>query len=154
MTYRAEMFTLGSRLIGTAELPGGADHPMIQWGHMLCGLGADQPDEVPWCSSFVNLLAHLAGVPETQRSRSAAARSWLGCGVTWTLYQAELGDVVVLQRGTGSQPGPEVLNAPGHTGLYAGVADGVSIKVLGGNQGDRVSIANYPVTRILGIRRL
>jgi hypothetical protein len=28
------------------------------------------------------------------------------------------------------------------------------VLVLGGNQGDAVSIARYPVTKILGIRRL
>lgn len=150
MSARADMFAIGSRLIGTAELPGGQDHPMIQWAHMLCGLGPDQPDETPWCSAFVNLLAHLVGA---QRTKSAAARSWLAAGVAWPLEQAELGDVVILQRGTGPQPGPEVLNAQGHVGLYAGSEPGM-VKLLGGNQGNRVSVAAFPTSRILGVRRI
>jgi len=58
-----------------------------------------------------------------------------------------------LQRGTGKQPGPEVLDAPGHVGFYAGV-EGSKVMLLGGNQGDSVSVSRYPKTQILGIRRL
>ena len=155
MTARADMFAIGSRLVGTAELPGGEDHPMIQWALMLSGFGSHASDETAWCSAFVNLLAYLTG---SQRSHSAAARSWLKVGVDWPLMQAELGDVVVLKRGDGPQPGPEVLDAQGHVGLYAGAGDGPDgaglVKLLGGNQHDQVSVSTFHVERILGIRRI
>ena len=64
-------------------------------------------------------------------------------------------DVVVIQRGEGKQPGPEVVNAPGHVGFFVGY-DAVRelVQLLGGNQGNAVSIASFPAERILGIRRL
>jgi hypothetical protein len=60
---------------------------------------------------------------------------------------------VIFKRRTGSQPGPEVIDAPGHVGFFAGV-DGTKILVLGGNQSDSVSIGSYPKNTLLGVRRL
>lgn len=133
------------------EIPGGKDHPFIQWCHMLCGLGPDQPDEVPWCSSFINALAFMQGLP---RTKSAAARSWLDVGRMITLVDARIGyDVVVLKRGKEPQPGAEVTKAPGHVGLYSGVqSDGIWL--LGGNQKNGVTRQWFPAAQILGIRRL
>lgn len=62
-------------------------------------------------------------------------------------------DVVIMKRGKGIQPGPQVTDAPGHVGFYAG-RDGDLISVLGGNQSDRVGLASYSVDSVLGIRRL
>jgi hypothetical protein len=88
------------------------------------------------------------------RSRSAAARSWLDVGDPVILASAQPGsDVVILSRGAGKQPGPEVVNAPGHVGFYAG-RDGDNVLLLGGNQGNQVSIASFPASRVLGVRRL
>ena len=65
----------------------------------------------------------------------------------------QIGDIVVLRRGTGPQPGPEDTTAPGHVGLFAGY-EGGNVLVLGGNQGDEVNISRYDRGRILGIRRI
>lgn len=62
-------------------------------------------------------------------------------------------DVVIFKRGGGNQPGPDVINAPGHVGFYAGI-QGKDILVLGGNQNDTVSISGYAKSRLLGVRRL
>ncbi|MDQ1255853.1 MAG: hypothetical protein QG656_447, partial [Candidatus Hydrogenedentes bacterium] len=62
-------------------------------------------------------------------------------------------DVVVLKRGTGSQPGPEVIKAPGHVGFFSG-REGNEVLMLGGNQSDSVNVTRYESSRILGIRRL
>lgn len=139
------------RLIGEVEeIPGVRHHPFIQWCHESVGFGPESPDEVPWCSSLVNRVCWIFRLP---RSKSAAARSWLKVGTEITLASAEFGDIIVLKRGSGVQPGPEVLQAPGHVGFYAGV-DGDSVLVLGGNQGDNVSVARFPKANILGVRRL
>ncbi len=131
---------------------------MIQWGFMLCGWGTDTADEVPWCSAFAQIPPYILRLP---RSKSARARSWLEVG-----YAVELGDakpafdVVILKRGGGDQPGPEVIDAPGHVGFFAGIdfqEDNYQLNkilVLGGNQSNRVSIARYPAVNVLGIRRL
>lgn len=146
------LFDLAQRFVGEVkELPGERDHPFIQWGHLLCGLGSNQPDETPWCSSWLNSICWLLRLP---RSKSAAARSWLAVGQSIELEAATPGyDVVILQRGAGKQPGPDVLQAPGHVGLYAGREVG-HVLILGGNQSNAVSVARFPVGQVLGVRRL
>jgi len=141
-------FDLASRYIGIRELPEkGMDHPLIQWWLSLCGFSTHTPDEVAWCSAFLQEPFRLLGLP---RSKSAAARSWLTIGRVITIEQAKVGfDVVILKRGAGPQPGPEVIQAPGHVGLYAGPGN-----LLAGNQGNMVSVAPFDPSRVLGVRRL
>lgn len=135
---------LALRLVGTREVPGAVDHPMIQWAHSLAGLGLEQPDETAWCSSFMNLVAFLTGY---ERTRKASARSWLDIGTPVELEDAIPGrDVVVFWRG-------DPQGWQGHVALYlARVGD--SVHVVGGNQRDAVSVAPYPLERLLGVRRL
>lgn len=154
-------YSLAQRFVGQViELPGDDHSPFIQWCHESCGFGPDTADEVPWCSSFVNRIAWMLRLP---RSKSAMARSWLEVGLP--VYDAlpKIGwDVVVLSRGRGEQPGPNVLDAPGHVGFYAGFSSFTDrggternqVLVLGGNQGDAVSVRPYDYDRILGVRRL
>jgi len=147
------LYTLAHRFRGMKEIAGEKDQPFIVWCHSLCGLGIDQPDETPWCSSWLNGLAFLLGLP---RSESAAARSWLEVGKPVFADEARPEfDVVVFKRGPDPQPGPEVTRgAPGHVGLFAGEDTNGEILVLGGNQGNTVSIQRFPANRLLGIRRL
>lgn len=140
-------FQLAQRFVGEVrELPGTADHPFIQWAHQLCGLGSNQPDEVPWCSSFCNAVAWLLRLP---RSKSAAARSWLTVGVAIDIREAKAGanDIVVLKRGQNP--------VQGHVGFFAGF-DPVkgTVEVLGGNQGNAVTVASFKEVDVLSIRRL
>jgi uncharacterized protein (TIGR02594 family) len=145
-------YDIAHRYIGLHELEGkDQDHPLIQWWLSMCSLGYDSPDETPWCSAFLQHPFYELGLP---RSRSAAARSWLTVGRPVNLTIAARGfDVVVLKRGPGPQPGPEVLAAPGHAGLFSGI-QGSHVLVLAGNQGNGVSIAPFPIGQILGIRRI
>lgn len=142
-------YDLAERFVGIKEIGGQVDNPMIL---AMLKLDNEWPDgdEVPWCSAFANYIAWLARLP---RSKDLRARSWLTVGKGITLDQAEPGDVIVLQRGKGEQPGPEVIDAPGHVGFYAG-RFGEFIEVLGGNQSDTVKISRYPTKRLLGVRRL
>jgi uncharacterized protein (TIGR02594 family) len=143
-------YDLAQRFVGIKEVPGQVSNPAI-----LAMLKLDQKwpedDSVPWCSAFVNYIAWLLRLP---RSKSLRARSWLQVGLPIKGNDANPArDVVILQRGKGKQPGPEVIKAPGHVGFFAGwEADFVLI--LGGNQADTVNIASYSLERILGIRRL
>ena len=142
-------YDLAQRFVGIKEIPGHQDNPQI-----LAMLKLDnnwpENDETPWCSAFVNYVAWLLRLP---RSKSLMARSWLNVGTPVELNGAKVGfDVVILSRGKDS-PGPDVLNAPGHVGFYAGQHLG-NVILLGGNQGDAVTIKPFENTRILGIRRL
>ncbi len=145
-------FELAQRHVGIKELAGNKDHPLISWWLSLCGFSMDAPDETAWCSAFVNGMAWLA---RCVRSKSAAARSWLLVGIPKTLAEATVGyDVVILKRGGGNQPGPEVTSgAQGHVGFFAGL-EGDEVLVLGGNQGNAVSIQRFPVAQVLGVRRI
>ncbi len=147
-------FDLAERFIGMDEVPGSHSNPQIL---AMLHLDAKWPegDEVPWCSAFVNYIAWLLRLP---RSKSLRARSWLEVGRPVRAdargYLAEVGfDIVILKRGTGDQPGPGVINAPGHVGFFAGFDPG-GMGVLGGNQSNQVSLRTYPEKLILGLRRL
>ncbi len=143
-------YSLAQRFIGVDEVSGNSSNPLV-----LAMLKLDQNwpegDHVPWCSAFVNYVTWLLRLP---RSKSLRARSWLNVGSSISLDLASVGfDVVILKRGTGNQPGADVIDAPGHVGLFGGV-EGSKVLILGGNQSDSVNVSRYPANRILGIRRL
>jgi uncharacterized protein (TIGR02594 family) len=144
-------YDLATRYVGIAELSGAKHHPLIQWWLSLCNLGTDVSDETPWCSAFLNGIAWELRLP---RSKSAAARSWLTVGTPVSLEEARPEyDIVIFKRGLGPQPGPDVLNAPGHVALF-GRLDTAWVEVLGGNQSNAVTVARFPRADVLGVRRL
>lgn len=143
-------FDLAQRFVGTKEVAGPVSN-----AHILAMLRLDntwvEGDEIPWCSAFVNYICWLLRLP---RSKSLAARSWLGVGLPIAPSKAMPGfDVVVLKRGGDDAPGPEVMAAPGHVGFFAGIEPS-TVLVLGGNQADQVNVAPFPLSRVLGVRRL
>jgi uncharacterized protein (TIGR02594 family) len=144
-----DAFDIAQRFVGTEEIVGTLDNPVLM---AMLKLDNDWPehDEVPWCSAFVNFVCWLVRLP---RSKNLRARSWLAVGATVELEDAEIGDIVILQRGSGDQPGPEVLNAPGHVGFYAGM-NGNFIELLGGNQSNTVKVSLYPKSRLLAVKRI
>lgn len=144
------LFKMAHKFLGLAEIAGATHNPAIV-GMLQLDAKWVEDDETSWCSAFVNYVAWLCD--STERSKSLAARSWLMVGRSIPLSDAQRGDVIILTRGKLPQPGPEVIKANGHVGFYAG-QDETSVQLLGGNQGNRVSIASFPKTRILGVRRL
>lgn len=143
-------YDVARRFLGVREVPGVASNPLVL---AMLRLDQDWPadDSVPWCSAFTNFVAWLLGL---ERSRSLAARSWLTVGTPVPLEAAVRGDVVVLTRGAGKQPGPEVTSgAPGHVGFFDRL-EGDRVYLLGGNQGNAVTVAPFARSRVLGVRRL
>lgn len=141
---------IAKRFVGTEEVAGSVHNPQILAMLKLVDQSVSS-DETPWCSAFVNYVAWLLGC---ERSNSLSARSWLNVGKPVDPSEAMMGfHVVVLKRGTGDQPGPSVLNAPGHVGFFYGF-DRDSVLVLGGNQGNKVTLSTFPRSRILGIREI
>jgi len=142
-------FELAKRFEGMREVPGATTNYQIL---AMLKLDDEWPDDdaVPWCSAFVNYIAYLLGL---NRTRSLRARSWLNERIV-TQFDARVGfDLVILKRGRGNQPGPEVIKAPGHVGFFAGHTDKY-VRILGGNQNNSVNISYYKKSRILGIRKL
>lgn len=123
--------------LGVKEYSGSSNNPKIVEYHKTTIGRAN--DSVAWCSSFVNWVMKKAGHSGTN---AANARSWLNWGRR--LSKPVPGCVVVFWR---SSP----RSWKGHVGFYVGTA-GSSVKVLGGNQGNAVTISNYPKSRVLGYR--
>jgi uncharacterized protein (TIGR02594 family) len=119
--------------LGQREVKGAKHNPRIIEYHKTTTLKGTT-DEIPWCSSFVNWVMKQAGYPGTN---SAAARSWLQYGQR--LATPVPGCIVVLSRDGG-----------GHVGFYMG-QDSYGIKILGGNQGDAVTVAQYAHGRCLAL---
>ena len=131
-------FDLAKAELGTKEAPGDADNSVVLDYYADAGHPEIAHDSVAWCSAFVGSMLVRAGYPSTS---SLAARSYLQYGVR--LERPTEGCIVVMKRGNSSWEG--------HVGFYMGDA-GSSIRVLGGNQGDAVSIATFPKSSVLGYR--
>lgn len=123
--------------LGVAEVPGAGNNPRIV-AYMEAAGFHQQPDATPWCAGFANWCLAQAGVEGTG---SLSARSFLRWGVPLSMPRE--GCIVVLTRGTDP--------AAGHVGFYAGQANG-RVLVLGGNQGNKVSIAAFRAEDVLSYR--
>lgn len=147
-------YSMAERFLGTTEMQGRLSNPQIL---AMLQLDTNWPkdDATPWCSAFLNYICWLLELP---RSKSLRARSWLQVGRSVQLDEAQRGfDVVILSRGANA-PGSEVIKAPGHVGLFSlntlSVNNDPVVRLLGGNQGNSVSIKSYPASRVLGVQRL
>jgi uncharacterized protein (TIGR02594 family) len=130
-------------LKNVSELPGqGTNHTRITAYHATTQGGA-APDEVAWCSSFVNYCVEKSGRTGTD---SKAARSWKTWGTAVPKTEWSEGDIVVFWRVSPS-------SWEGHVGFLVD-ASGARPEILGGNQSNRLSIATpYPYSQILTVRR-
>lgn len=124
--------------LGQREVDGTADNARIRAFFADVGQTASLHDEVAWCAAFVGACLERAGQGST---RSLMARSYVRWGEA--LAEARLGAIAVLSRG--SDP------SAGHVGFLLAETDD-SIILLGGNQGDSVSVAAFPKARLLGLR--
>lgn len=127
-------------LVGTREVPGGANNPTIMtWGNKLGAkvLGvAYGADSVPWCGLFAAWCVSQAGFKPPPIA--IRAKAWASWGVP--LQRAVEGAALVFEREGG-----------GHVGFYV-AEDATHYHVLGGNQGDAVSIVRIAKTRCIAIR--
>lgn len=126
------------KLFGTKEIVGPQHNPVIiGWAEEL-GLKKDyNSDEIAWCGLFVAICAKRAG--KNIVNNPLWARNWAKWGTK--VDTAMLGDMLVFSRGSG-----------GHVGFYVG-EDTKAYHVLGGNQGNAVSVVRIDKKRCVGIRR-
>lgn len=130
---------LARSYLGTKEVKGAKNNPeIVQW-FAESGHGWIKDDSVAWCAAFVNAMLERAEVKGTE---SVAARSFLQWGKK--LDKPKPGAIAVFWRGSKS-------GWQGHVGFFVS-EDATHVKVLGGNQGNAVSIANYPKSQLLGYR--
>ncbi len=125
------------------ETPGEGVNPRIAVYYQKLDNVVHEDDDVPWCSYFVNYCFAGAG---RRGSGRANARSWLSWGQpVLSPAQSRRGDLVVFSDG---KPG----STRGHVGFLVGWQNDDPI-ILGGNQGDAVSVGPMDGNRVLGIRR-
>lgn len=126
----------GRRYLGLKEIPGSATNSVIaRWLVELSAWWRD--DETPWCGTFVAHCIWHAGyaVPKYWMR----AREWAGWGRE--LEIPIVGCIVVFERQGG-----------GHVGFVVGQDERGNLLVLGGNQGNKVSIAAFPRLRAVAYR--
>ena len=122
-------------LLGTKEEIGSINNPVIlSWADAL-RLKDYKADSIPWCGLFIAYLALLTNKPIPNAPLWALAWSKWG-----EACEPELGCVLVFTR-----------NGGGHVGLYVG-EDLECFHVLGGNQGDSVSITRIKKSRLTASR--
>jgi uncharacterized protein (TIGR02594 family) len=128
--------------LGLREAPGPANNAtIIGWarklGTKLVGMFYNA-DSVPWCGLFVaHCMAQNGLTPPPVPVR---AKSWAEWGARLQFSRLSPGAVLVFVREGG-----------GHVGFYVG-EDATHFHVLGGNQGDCVSIARLPKQRCIAAR--
>lgn len=98
------------------------------------------PAVTPWCGAFVKIVHRRSGkaVPKGP----LRSINWLTRGKKVTLKRARKGDIVVIRTSYGH-----------HVGIFAGFAGNGRIKLLGGNQSNRVKFSNFKIRSVIGVRR-
>lgn len=123
--------------IGLKEIAGVKHEPKIVAWWKAIRMGGIKDDETPYCAAFVGACLEEAGIVST---RTGWAKDYLGWGVP--LAVPALGAVVVFSRKGGG----------GHVGFISGLDERGRLMVLGGNQGDMVSIKPFDRNRVIGYR--
>jgi uncharacterized protein (TIGR02594 family) len=124
-------------LLGIREVVGTKHNPVIMsWAEEL-SLTQYTADETPWCGLFMAIIMKRS--ERITPKNPLWALSWADWGVA--VVEPMLGDVLTFKR-----------NGGGHVGLYVG-EDKYFYHVLGGNQGNSVSIVRIDKTRLYKPRR-
>ena len=122
--------------VGIREVKGSKHSPVIiQWLKNLKSAWLD--DETPWCGTFVAECLREANM--RYPSTWYRAKDYLNLPVK--LNQPANGCIVIFERTGG-----------GHVGFCVGKDKSGNLMILGGNQGDMVSIKPFAKDRIVGYR--
>jgi len=126
------MLQIAFEEMNTKEIPGKNHNPRIIQYHKTTTLKATK-DEIAWCSALMNWLVIKAGFIGTN---NALAMSWLDYGIA--INKPFPGCIAVFRGGD-------------HVALYLYETNRY-IYVIGGNQGDKVSIIGIDKRRLAGYR--
>lgn len=125
-------------LFGVTETVGSVHNPIIMgWAKELGLEKVYTADEIPWCGLFAAIVIHRAGRPVVKDPLWAL--NWNKFGVQ--VSKPMLGDILTFSR-----------NGGGHVGFYVG-EDATAYHVLGGNQGNQVSVTRIAKSRLSQARR-
>jgi len=123
--------------IGVKEVPGPRENPTIQgWLRKLKSW--IKSEDVPWCGTFVAAVMQEANLPYPKEF--FRAKAWADYGANLRTQYVSPGAILVFSREGG-----------GHVGFYVS-EDPTAYNVLGGNQGNSVSITRIAKSRCIAIR--
>jgi uncharacterized protein (TIGR02594 family) len=151
------------KLYGTLEFTGTKNNPVIlAWADEIA---AKDPrayakwaasfynaDSVAWCGLFQAICVTRANLTKDPAFRAPdkylGALEWIHFGIAIMPQNMVVGDIAVMSRSGG-----------GHVTQIVGISkDKQTFYGIGGNQGDKVSIAPFPMARVkmpgCGVRRL
>lgn len=126
------------KMIGTKEIVGSKHNPKIlDWAQELGLSKIYTNDEIPWCGLAIAYACHKAGLNVIDKPLWAL--SW----AKWGTHAVDpmLGDILTFKR-----------NGGGHVGIYVG-EDEKCFHVLGGNQGNSMSVSRIDKARLYEARR-
>jgi len=125
-------------LFGTTEIVGPKHNPVILgWAKELGLDSVYKSDEIPWCGLFVAICILRSGREPVKDPLWAL--NWRKFGSV--VAEPMLGDILTFTRPEG-----------GHVGFYVG-EDATAYHVLGGNQGNQVSVVRIAKIRLTQARR-
>jgi uncharacterized protein (TIGR02594 family) len=125
-------------LFGVTESVGNINNPVIMgWAKELGLEKVYTADSIPWCGLYAAIVIHRAVRPVVDQPLWAL--NWNNFGVRVT--EPMLGDILTFTRKSG-----------GHVGFYVG-EDATAYHVLGGNQGNKVSVVRILKKRLVQARR-
>jgi uncharacterized protein (TIGR02594 family) len=133
-------FSVATHFKGLTEVHGAVAKPQILEMFRISGQPEIEDDETPWSAAFVSACLRLAGF---RSSSGLGARSYQNFGEDLG-KEPRRGCIVVLWRGS-----PAVRS--GHVGFFDR-EDSDNIFVLGSDQGDTVTTAQFPKNRVLAYR--
>jgi uncharacterized protein (TIGR02594 family) len=131
--------------MGVAEIVGKGSNPLIlSWAKELGLSDVYEDDDTAWCGLFFAICAKRAGreLP-VFKDKYDYLRALKYAGIWLPVMRGGegLGDVLIFQRPQG-----------GHIGFYVGESKN-TYYVIGGNQGNKVSISEIAKDRCVAIRR-
>ena len=137
MTIEPRWLTAARRNQGVREIAGPRHSATIMgWLSRLKSWIKD--DETPWCGTFVAAMMQEAGLPYPKEF--PRAKAWAEYGARLLPDRLAPGAILVFSRDGG-----------GHVGFYVG-EDATFYHVLGGNQGNAVSIVKIAKSRCIATR--
>lgn len=122
--------------LGQREISGPAENAWIVALWRKIKRGGIKSEDVPWCAAFVGACLEDAGIQSTRFESAISYATW---GVK--LMEPVYGCVAVFTRAGG-----------GHVGFVVGQDPEGRVLILGGNQGNAVSIAAFPIDRVVAWR--
>ncbi|BBD98056.1 TIGR02594 family protein [Sphingobium amiense] len=145
MGSRDPAWLLAARaLLGTREAAGSANNSTILGWAKVLGVKVlgiiYNADSVPWCGLFVAHCLRAGGVDLGGMKVGVRAKAWATWGSALAADRLAPGAILVFEREGG-----------GHVAFYVG-EDATHYHVLGGNQGDAVTIMRLAKTRCVARR--